>query len=160
MTLEIIIDQKYKRIDKERNYMLNEGQALPVEVAVVKPTLIESFKNAIQPETIAQRLGIDKNTLIDVGIYGAIGFIVGFLLKKYSEYFIALVLFLVGIIVLKQFGYITIEVNAAKIHDVLGLPSVFITTQGYSAMILEWLKSNIPAAASCVIGFLIGLKVA
>ena len=140
--------------------MLNEGQVLPIEVQVHKPTLIESFKNAIQPETIAQRLGIDKNTLIDIGIYGAIGFIVGFLLKKYSEYFIAFVLFVVGIVVLRQLGYISIELNAAKIHEMLGLSPVFITNDGYSTLMLEWLKSNIPAAASLIIGFLIGLKIA
>lgn len=140
--------------------MLNEEQVLTIDASVPKLTLIESFKNAIQPETIAQRLGIDKNTLIDIGIYGAIGFITGFLLKKYSEYFIAFVLFVVGIVVLKQLGYISIEFNAAKIQEVLGLPAVFIANDGYGSLLLEWLKSNVPAAASFIIGFLIGLKIA
>lgn len=140
--------------------MLTEGHVLPVEVHVQKPTLIESFKNAIQPEAIAHRLGIDKNTLIDIGIYGAIGFIVGFFLKKYSEYFIAFVLFVIGIIVLQQFGYVSIVFNAEKIHEMLGLPSVFFTSDGYGTLLLEWLKSNVPATASLIIGFLIGIKVA
>ena len=140
--------------------MLTEGQVLPVEVQVQKPTLIESFKHALQPETIAHKLGIDKNTLIDIGVYGAIGFIVGFLLKKYSEYFIAFVLFVVGIIILQQLGYVSMEFNTAKIHDVLGLPTVFVANDSYGALLLEWLKSNVPAAASLIIGFLIGLKIA
>lgn len=139
--------------------MLNEGQVSPVNVTVQQPSLIESFKNALQPETIANRLGIDKNTLIDIGIYSAIGFIIGFLLKKYSEYFIAFVLFVVGIVVLQQFGYISIDFNTAKIHEMLGLQSIVITTDGYGVLLLEWMKSNVPAAASLVVGFLIGLKI-
>lgn len=143
--------------------MVTEGNVLPVE-AVAAPiqqhSLIDTFKNAVQPETIANKLGIDKNTLIDIGIYGAIGFIFGFLLKKYSEYFIACALFVVGIIVLQQFGYISIDINTAKIHEMLGLSSSAIVNEGYGSLLLMWMKSNVPAAASCVVGFLVGLKCA
>lgn len=139
--------------------MLNEGQVAAVELQVQRPTLIESFKNALQPETIAHRLGIDKNTLIDIGIYGTIGFIFGFLLKKYSEYFIAFIFFVVGIIVLQQFDYIAVNFNAAKIHEMLGLTIVPVGS-GYGALLLEWMKSNVPAVASLIIGFFVGLKCA
>jgi uncharacterized membrane protein (Fun14 family) len=140
--------------------MLNEGQVPHIEIQVPQPSLIESLKNAMQPETIANKLGVDKNMLIDIGICGAIGFITGFLLKKYSEYFIALVLLVVGIVVLQQFDYMTISFNAPKIHDAIGVQSAVVTNSGYGMMILEWTKANIPAAVSLIVGFLIGLKVA
>ena len=94
-------------------------------------------------------------------IFGTIlGFIFGFLLKKYSEYFIAFALFIVGLVVLQQFGYVSIGLNTAKIHEMLGLESAVVTTDGYGMLIIEWMKSNVPAAASLVVGFLLGLKFA
>lgn len=144
--------------------MINEGQVLPEVASMTTPaqqtSFVETLKNAIQPETIANKLGIDKNTLVDIGIYGAIGFIIGFLLKKYSEYFIAFALFVVGIVVLQHFGYVAVNVNTVKIHEMLGLQSVAAVSDGYGALALEWMKSNVPAAASLVIGFLVGLRFA
>ena len=133
--------------------MLTEG-------IVSQMSIFESIKNALQPEAIASKLGIDKHTLIDIGLYGAIGFIVGFLLKKYSEYFIAFVLAIIAILVLHQFDYISISLNVQKIHEMLGLPYI-VTMMGnsYTSLFVEWVKSNIPGTASLTIGFLIGLKV-
>jgi uncharacterized membrane protein (Fun14 family) len=133
--------------------MINEGQ-------VLKVGLVDSIKNAMHPEAIANRAGIDKNTLIDIGLYGAIGFITGFLLKKYSEYFIALVLLIIGLVVLQQFDYISLSINVPKVHELLGLSSLPAVGDGYSALLLEWIRSNVAGASSLVIGFLIGLKVA
>jgi len=132
--------------------MLNEAQ-------VESAGLIESLKNAMQPEVIANRIGMDKNVLIDIGLYGAIGFIVGFLLKKYSEYFIALVLLIVGVVVLQQFDYVSFSINIPKIHQMLGLQSVPMVGDKYGVLLLEWMKANIAGSASLVVGFLIGLKV-
>lgn len=139
--------------------MLNDERISPVSLQVKQPSFVESIKNALQPETIANRLGIDKNTLTDIAIYGAIGFIFGFLLKKYSEYFIAFVLFVVGIMVLQQFDYISVNFNTVKIHEIFGLTIVTINS-GYGALFLEWVKSNVPATTSFIIGFLVGLKCA
>lgn len=138
--------------------MLNEGQVLPITTPAQQPHFVESLKNALQPETIAHKLGIDKNTLIDVGIYGAIGFITGFLLKKYSEYFIACALFVIGLVVLQQFGYISIDFNMAKIHEVLGLQQGMVS-DGYGMLLVEWTKANVPAAVSFIVCFLIGVKI-
>ena len=132
--------------------MLNEAQ-------VESPGLIESLKNAMQPESIANKIGMDKNVLIDIGLYGAIGFIVGFLLKKYSEYFIAFALFIVGIVVLQQFDYVSFSINTPKIHQMLGLQSAPVVGDKYGVLLLEWMKANVAGSASLVVGFLIGLKV-
>ena len=141
--------------------MLNEGQVATVNLQeqAVNTGLIESLKNAMQPEAIANKLGMDKNTLVDIGLYGAIGFITGFLLKKYSEYFIALALLIVGIVVLQQFDYISVSINMPKIHQMLGLDPALVVGDKYSVLLLEWVKANIAGSASLVIGFLIGLKV-
>jgi len=132
--------------------MLNEAQ-------VENTGLIESLKNAMQPEAIANKIGMNKNMLIDIGLYGAIGFIVGFLLKKYSEYFIAAMLLIIAVIVLQQFDYVSISINIPKIHQMLGLQPSSVIGDRYGMLLLEWMKANVAGSASLVVGFLIGLKI-
>lgn len=147
-------------VKKREVAMMNEAQVSAVVPQVPQASLVESFKNAIQPETIANKLGMDKNMLIDIGIFGSIGFILGFLLKKYSEYFIALVLLIIGIMVLQHFDYLAISLNTQKIHDMLGLHSVPMVGVGYGSLLSEWVRSNIAGTASFTVGLLVGLKVA
>jgi uncharacterized membrane protein (Fun14 family) len=132
--------------------MINEGQ-------VANTGIIETIKSAMQPEAIANRVGMDKNMLIDIGLYGAIGFVTGFLLKKYSEYFISLILLIIGLVVLQQFDYISVSINLPKIHEALGLQSVPAVGEGYASLLLEWIRANVAGSASLAVGFLIGLKV-
>lgn len=143
--------------------MVNEGQ-IPSsalnESYVAKPTLIESLKNAMQPEAIANKIGMDKNMLIDITLYGAIGFIIGFLLKKYSEYFIALLLLVIAIVILQQFDYVSFSINMPKIQELFGMEPMAIANDKYGVMILEWIRVNVAGSVSLLIGFLIGLKVA
>ena len=148
----------------EGQVLLNEGQAavtaLPEPIAA-NTGFIETLKNAMQPEVIANKLGMDKNMLVDITLYGAIGFIVGFLLKKYSEYFISMALLVVGIVVLQQLDYVSFSINVPKVHQLLGLQSGSVVTDGYGYGMLLWesAKSNIAGSISLVVGFLIGLKV-
>lgn len=141
--------------------MVNEGQIanIGLQGQATNSGLVETLKNAMQPEAIANKIGMDKNMLVDIGIYGAIGFITGFLLKKYSEYFIAMGLLVVGVVVLQQFDYISVSINMPKIHGMLGLQSAPVAGDRYGALLLEWMKANIVGSASLVVGFLIGLKV-
>jgi uncharacterized membrane protein (Fun14 family) len=132
--------------------MINEGSG-------ANAGIIESIKNAMHPETIANKFGVDKNMLIDIGLYGSIGFIIGFLLKKYSEYFISFILLIIGLVVLQQFDYIAISINMPKIHDLLGLQSMPVAGEGYASLLLEWIRANVAGSASLAVGFLIGLKV-
>lgn len=124
---------------------------------VAKPSLIESIKEIMQPEFIAQKIGVDKNVLIDIGLYASIGFILGFLLKKYSEYFIACVLVCAGLVILQQFDYISLSINTAKIDELLGIPSM--PGNDYGAFLLAWIKANVIASSSFAISFLLGLKI-
>ncbi len=148
--------------------MLNEGQvmldgaqeaatALP-EATTAGTGLIDSLKNAMQPDVIANKLGVDKNMLVDITLYGAIGFIVGFLLKKYSEYFISMALLIIGIFVLQQFEYVSFSINMPKVHELFGIQSG-VAVDGYGRLVWESIKANIAGSTSLVVGFLIGLKV-
>ena len=146
----------------EGQVILNEGQtvatALP-EATNIGTGLIDSLKNAMQPDVIANKLGVDKNMLVDITLYGSIGFIVGFLLKKYSEYFISMALLIVGIVVLQQLDYVSFSINMPKVHELFGIQSMAVTTDGYGKLLWESVKANVAGSTSLVVGFLIGLKV-
>jgi uncharacterized membrane protein (Fun14 family) len=145
----------------EGQVMLNEGQemasSLP-EATNIGTGLIDSLKNAMQPDVIAQKIGMDKNMLVDISLYGAIGFIVGFLLKKYSEYFISMALLIVGIVVLQQLDYVSFSLNMPKIHELFGIQTS-VVVDGYGKLLWESIKANVAGSTSFVVGFLIGLKV-
>jgi len=126
---------------------------------VANTDLVEKIKEATEPETLMQKFGVDKNILFDVGVYGAIGFIVGFLLKKYSEYIIALAVLIVGLFLLQQFDYIFLSINVTKIQTMLGLENMPVDSTAFGVFLLEWMKINVIATSSLIIGFLIGLKV-
>jgi len=143
--------------------MVNESHipsSALTETYVAKPSIIESLKNAMQPEAIAQKIGIDKNMLIDISLYGAIGFLIGFLLKKYSDYFIAFALLIIAIVILQQFDYISVSLNTAKIQELFGMEPMTLTNDKYGVLFFEWIKSNVAGSISLLVGFLIGLKVA
>src|SRR5579862_6238690 len=147
----------------EGQVMLNEGQtvatALP-EATMPNTGFIDSLKNAMQPETMANNLGMDKNMLVDIALYGAIGFIVGFLLKKYSEYFISMALLIVGIVILQHFDYVSFSINMPKVYELLGMQPVVVTdSYGYGRLLWESIRSNVAGSTSLLVGFLIGLKV-
>jgi len=126
---------------------------------VAQSGLIETIKNSMQPESVADKFGVNKNTLIDIGVYGAIGFIVGFLLKKYSEYFISLVLLIIGLVVLQQFDYISLSLNSLKIHDALGLQDMPMVGDAYGSLLWEWMRTHVVSTSSLIVGFLVGLKI-
>src|SRR5438132_14071155 len=142
-------------------FMVNESQVIDAVVTenIVKPTFIDSLKNAMQPETIANKIGMNKDTLVDMSLYGAIGFILGFLIKKYSEYFIAFLLLGIGLFVLQQFDYISLSINTSKIQELFGLEPMVIN-DNYGMLIFEWMRANVAGSVSLIVGFLIGIKVA
>jgi len=142
--------------------MVNEGQVMGAAIPegyAAKPSLIESFKNAIHPEAIANKIGMDKDTLVDISLYGAIGFIFGFLIKKYSEYFIAFLLLAIAVVVLQHFDYVSFSINTPKIQELLGLEPMILTNDSYGVIFFEWIRSNVAGSVSLLVGFLIGLKV-
>ncbi len=121
--------------------------------------LLETIQRSVEPNTVANKFGVDKSLLMDIGVYGGIGFIVGFLLKKYSEYFISLAVLLVGIIVLQQFNYLSFSFNSVKIHEALGLHNIPMSGDAYGNFFWEWVRSHPICASSFAGGFIIGLKV-
>ena len=140
--------------------MINPSDINTIDTSQSAPLgLIETIKTSVQPDIVAHKFGVDKNLLIDIGVYGSIGFIAGYLLKKYSEYFVSLLFLVIALVVLQQFDYVAVLFNYEKINEVFGLNIIPFGADSCKNMLFEWMKSNVPRSASLIVGFLIGLKV-
>ena len=125
---------------------------------IAQPGLVETVKEAVRPDAIVEKIKMNKNILIDVGLYGTIGFIAGFLIRRYSEFVIFFGIFITALFVLQQFDIVIVSFNWIKVHQLLGLQQSPLIGDAYSSLLFEWVKANVIASGSFAIGFLLGLK--
>lgn len=122
------------------------------------PNLVNTVKNNFSVDGIINYIVQSKDLIFEMGLYGLIGFAVGYLLKRYSSFIVTLALVAVLLVVLNQFGLITIFLNWNKFYEYLGVPPALVSTDNLIAVISEWARTNIMVVASAAIGFLIGLR--
>jgi len=100
-----------------------------------------------------------QNLLLAIAIYGGIGFIAGYFLKKYAHFIAFFIVLSVLLVVMQQFDYITFSINWTKIQGSMCLPAgVDMTVPSIAGCIFEWTRANVAQAVSLVVGFLIGLR--
>lgn len=117
----------------------------------------EGLKEKFALNMIVQKIKDSKETIIAVGIYLALGFLVGFLIRRFSRVLVWLILFIVALAVLQYAGYVSIDVHFTKIQEMLGLREA-ISQDSLAPHLVEWFKNNIPTAVAAVIGLLLGLR--
>lgn len=96
--------------------------------------------------------------LTTVLCFGA-GYISGFILKRYFNYVVFLILCIFGVMLLKHFNIITLSLNTAKIEEFTGIPSVPAGSDFFTVL-WSWIKLNSFMVISFVLGTILGLKVA
>lgn len=100
-----------------------------------------------------------KGNLLEVAVYAGIGFLIGFLFKKYIKYILLLILFVVSLVILEQFDILHTNINWAKMQELFNLKSTADAFNAQAAQsYLEWAKANFVVVFSASVGFLIGLK--
>jgi uncharacterized membrane protein (Fun14 family) len=100
-----------------------------------------------------------QNLLLAIAIYGGIGFIVGYFLKKYAHFIVFSILLLVVLMLMHQFEYLTFIINWTKIQESLCMPAgVEMTAPSIATCVFEWTRAHLSEAISVVVGFLIGLR--
>ena len=143
--------------------MVNEQVAMPEvpQEAVAKASgIFESIKGFFKPEVIAAKFHEWKGTLLDWGVYIAIGFVIGFLLKKYLKYILLLILFIVALVLLEQFDIIHTMVNWTKVQELFNIKVGANTFDAQAvSSYMEWVKANFALVLSASVGFIIGVKV-
>ncbi len=108
--------------------------------------------------TLFGKLRESKDTFFDIALYGGFGFLMGYLVKKFSAYLIILAIFIVVIFALQQFEILFVAVNWAKIQTFLGVEPNASADATLLGMYWDWMKANVLISVSFIIGFLLGLK--
>ena len=122
------------------------------------PGLVDSFKNNFSVDGIINYIVQSKELIIEVGLYGLLGFVVGYLLKRYSGFIVTLALVAVVLVVLNQFQLVAIVFNWNKLYEYLGVQPALVSTDNLLVVGTEWARTNVVVVASAAIGFLIGLR--
>ncbi len=100
-----------------------------------------------------------QQSLITFLLSFGVGFISGFLLKRYAQYIFISALFIIGLFVLQQTDFITISWNTAKLEQLFGIKSVTVTSDLFS-VIWAWVRANVGVTICFIIGVMIGIKLA
>lgn len=119
--------------------------------------LLGAVKENAAVNTLVERIQESRSMIVDVGLYGGIGLLTGFFVKKYSTLVVFLVLMIISLYVFSHLHFITI--NWATVYETMGIQSTaLLNSENIFFLVSEWIKSNMVAAISCVVGFLLGLK--
>jgi len=131
--------------------------------AVTAPATLgfmDSMKDYISPDYWVKRFNLDKEKMINLALYFGAGFIIGFLLKKYSRYVFSFALISLAIAVLIYLDIVTFAVNWSKVYSMIGLQSSTMAPDAnLVALFWAWAKLNAGMVFSFILGFLFGLKV-
>ena len=120
--------------------------------------LVSTVKNNFSVDGIINYIVQSKDVILEIGLYGLLGFAVGYLLKRYSAFIVTLALVMVVFVVLNQFNLVTILLNWNKLYEYLGIQPALVSSDNLIAVGSEWARTNVIVVASAVIGFLIGLR--
>lgn len=87
------------------------------------------------------------------------GCLLGFILKRYSNLLFSFALFMVGLLALNYFNYVSFNLNSSLIESTFGFKPVPLNSEGL-AMVWAWAKFNAGLSISFIIGMVMGLKLA
>lgn len=118
----------------------------------------DRLKNSMQIENLMGRLNLSKHALLDMALFLGIGFLFGFLWKRFANYIIASLLFIVIVIILHQLEIVNVSINWVKIQECCGIIPAREDAD-MLATIWSWSKMNVFIIFSFIIGFCFGAKV-
>ena len=128
--------------------------ALPLQLS-----WIEQFKQKLHTNEWFNSLQKPEYLIVHIILWVGIGFLTGFLLKRFSK-LVAIAIFCVVImIVLQQMGVLSVALNWVRLEEALGLDTNTLSPAGAS-LYWQWAKDHVVFILSFVGGFFLGLKFA
>ena len=122
--------------------------------------MLNSIKENLNVTAVVEKIKSSKDRIIEVGLYAGIGFISGFLLKKYSSYVGVVVLAIIGLGVLNHLGVLGIVINWDRVTEVFGIQAAQnVSADNIIATAWEWVRLNMVISISYIVGLFVGLKV-
>jgi len=119
----------------------------------------ETLKEKLTIDALLQKFKLSKNKIIEIGLYLGVGFLAGFLLRRYFKYIVVIIAIIVGFVFLEKSGVIHITVDWTRFQEVFGIQISQKIDGGLLSKYWVWIKDNVVVAVSFSVGFFIGLKV-
>ena len=113
------------------------------------------LKDSINMHALKEKFS--KQKIAEIALYLGVGFLCGFLIKRYAHLIIFVILIAIGGFVLQQMGIITFTINWIKIQDMFGIVQTGEQSDWLAAY-WTWITLNWAIVASFIIGLLMGLK--
>jgi hypothetical protein len=114
---------------------------------------------SIQTGGFIDKFQLSRTLLFDMALFAGIGFLAGFLIRRFAGYLVAFVLFGIALIILQEMEIIMMHVNTGHLFQTLGIP----VTSNFSnelivPLVIEWVKAHMVVTITGIVGFLLGLQ--
>ena len=120
-------------------------------------TWMEMIKNFDYQGIIARIMGLNFNW-VELGSCAGIGFLSGFLFKKYFKTFLLCLLFGGAIVLVLDYANM-VHIDWAGIQSMFGAQPIQQEVSSLFQYCLEFIKLNVMAVSCFSAGFIVGLKV-
>src|SRR5437762_7932686 len=121
----------------------------PPQMTGPQPSIIETVKEKVNVGQLVDKISESRNLIFDVLLYGSIGLLTGYLLKRYSGAVIVIVLMTSALMIMQQFELIAITINWDKINEMLGLAQANkLLSDNMMPLAIEWAKANMLVVVS------------
>ena len=118
---------------------------------------LETFKQKLNIDGLMKKMNLSKERVFEIVLYIGIGFLAGFLFKKYAKYLFVVILTIVALAILHHLEFVNLTVNWDKIQGIQPI-SAPLDANVWSVY-WEWIKANVAIVLSFSVGFFVGFKV-
>ncbi|RTL06665.1 hypothetical protein EKK58_05035 [Candidatus Dependentiae bacterium] len=127
--------------------------------AIEQQSILDSVKEKVSLQNFFEKVQDSRALILDIAIYGGIGFLIGYLLKRYINAVITMIMMSTMLFVLQQFSLITITIHWEIIYEILGITQLMhLIGESVHLFIFEWAKANVFLVISWMVGLLVGIK--
>lgn len=122
--------------------------------------ILDTVKEKVNLSGLLEKVQDSRGIIMDAIIYGGVGFLFGYLIKRYINAVITAILMTTALFVMQQFNVVTVIIHWEVIYDLCGITQVMkLLGDNIMPFVFEWAKANVFLVVSWLIGFLIGIKV-
>jgi len=139
--------------------MVHEGIEYIQPVVKTATTNTAVATAPIKTGGLIDKFQLSRTLFFDMALFAGIGFLSGFLIRRFAGYLVAFVLFGIALIILQEMEIIMMHVNTGQLFQILGIP----VTNNFSnelivPLVIEWVKVHMIVTITGVVGFLLGLQ--
>lgn len=122
--------------------------------------ILETMKEKVNLGSLVEKVQDSQGLFVNGLLFGVIGFLCGYLIKRYINAVITLILVSTGLFVLQQFELLTVTIHWTTLYELLGVTQVAkLLDDNIAPFVFELAKANVLLVISWIVGFLMGIKV-